>query len=226
MTPYERNTFSEEELILDQKRLINQEWNEVQFIIPDMDGALIDEVGVILQSHSSITNRAIGCLYIDNFQIYGEAAYSIDFAKQFEEFKCVTPFAHNRGEWLLQNDFMKCISDGECSSFIRDYYTKDIIIEADITPISRVSHGLIFRALGIKRHYLIGFDGEGKASLILNDFGHQRLVSVPFNWESDKKYRMKLICKVLEHESDHLFGFGSLEKGEWNISACKVNEEV
>ena len=240
LTPYVRNTFNSKSITLEKIELKNQQWNEIHFVIPDTDGAMIDEVGFIIESPSILTSRAIGALYLDNFHIYGDSEYSIDFSKQFVEFKSVTPFSHNNGEWNLLENSMECISLDNSSCYTGNYYTENARIEAEIEPLSGISHNLIFRAKGIQMHYLAGFDGEGKASLILNNFGYERLVTVPFEWRLENKYVFKIECNgnqirfsidgqnVIEHSdsrfSEGMFGFGCLEKGIAKISSFKIKE--
>ncbi|MBS4189739.1 ADP-ribosylglycohydrolase family protein [Bacillus sp. FJAT-49705] len=229
LTPYVRKTYKQDEIRLQPVVLKNQDWNHIEFIIPETDGDFIDEIGYIVQSPSTLTNRAFGRFFLDQFHISGNADYSIDFEKQSVEFKCITPFAHNNGEWTLDDGSMKCESINECSSYTGNYYAKDFIVGAVITPESGFSHCVIFRAIGVKRHYLAGLDGEGQVSLILNDFGLKRLESVPFQWELGKSYHFKITCrgsnitfsiddKILIQTSDSrlsygMYGYGCLEAG-------------
>ncbi|WP_054950357.1 ADP-ribosylglycohydrolase family protein [Numidum massiliense] len=241
LTPYVRDTYTQEDLTSESITLQNKAWQKITFTIPDTDGAVIDEIGYIIQSPSPLTNRALGCLYIDNFHVFGNADYTIDFSKQFEEFKCITPFAHNLGEWSLTGDYMTCVAPKEgCSAYSGNYYAQDASIAANVQPISGESHCLIFRALGIKRHYLVGFDGPGRVSLIKNDFGYERLLTVPFAWEHGKNYYFHIECRgsrfvfsingqvVLECEDDRfeygMFGFGCLAEGETNIRHFHIRD--
>lgn len=240
LTPYVRNTWNKEDILLEPIVLRDQEWNHIEFTIPDTDGALIDEVGYVVTSPSTLTFRAFGRFYIDNFHIYGDAEYSIDFNKQVEEFKSITPFAHHNGEWSLEDGSLKCVTEENCSSYSGNYYSKDLVLEAEVTPISGHSHNLIFRARGTERHYLAGFDGVGQVSMILNDFGYNRLQTVPFAWEHGVTYRFKMECKgsgltfsvndqvLIQLENNHfnsgMFGLGSLEKGETKYNSVKIEE--
>lgn len=238
--PYIRNTFTKECMILEKIELENHRWISVQFTIPDTSGALIDEIGYILESPSTSLERAFGAIYLKNFHIFGNSEYTIDFSKQAVEFLSITPFAHHNGKWSLNGDKMTCLSEGNCSSYTGNYYTKDAIIEFDVHPVSGDSHKMIFRAQGIQRHYLVGFDGVDKVSLILNDFGYERLITVPFIWGIGEKYRFQVQYKgknirfsiddeiILEYEDDKItsgmIGIGCLDKGELDISSFKVKE--
>ncbi|NQD67262.1 ADP-ribosylglycohydrolase family protein, partial [Bacillus haikouensis] len=240
LTPYVRNTFTGEELIQDGISLRNQGWNDLQFIVPHTEGAVIDEVGFIIRTNSPLTNRALGCLYIGEFHVSGQASYEIDFSKQFVEFLSITPFAHHRGEWKLEEKQMRYTSTDHCSSYTGNYYSSDYDVEVNVHPESGESHCLIIRANGIKRQYLVGFDGIGKVSLIRNDFGYTRLKTVAYNWKLGENYLFNVQCEgeylkfsingeaILELQDDvysqGMFGFGCLEKGEGTLTHFKVNE--
>jgi ADP-ribosylglycohydrolase len=240
LIPYVRNTFNKEEMTLSPIILKEQKWNDLVFTIPDTNGAMIDEVGFIIKSPSPLSNRALGQLYLDEFRIYGNSKYSIDFRKQAVEFLSITPFSHNRGKWSLFNDRMKCITTENCASLTGNYYSKNFILESKIRPISGFRHGLIFRALGAERHYYVGFDGTGSVSLLKKDFGYSKLQTTTFDWELGKTYSFKVTCVDNEmtfyindlevlHTKDIQYEYGmvglsSLEKGECDIYSFQVKE--
>jgi ADP-ribosylglycohydrolase len=240
ITPYIRKTFRQESVYLQPVILENQSWNDIQFTIPETNGDLIDEVGYLVESPSILTNRAFGRFFIDQFHIFGNADYSIDFSKQSVEFKCITPFSHHNGEWTLENNLMKYETEEDCSSYSGNYYAKDYVMEAEITPDSGKSHHLIFRAIGTERHYLAGFDGDGQVSLKQNDFGIKVLKTTAFDWEHGKTYTFKIQCigsdltlsindQVVIQANDTryshgMYGFGCHEKGEGKIHTVKISE--
>lgn len=241
LTSYVRNTHTKEEVRLNTVTPASGGWTEVEFVIPDTDGAVIDEIGWILESASPLTDRAIGSLYLGRFRVSGAADYTIDFAKQYKEFGSVTPFAQHRGKWELQGGALHCVTDGDCSAYSGNYYAKKTVVEATIRPIAGDSHCMIARAQGIMRHYLAGFDGAGTVSLIRQNFGHERLASAAFDWRHGEEYRFKLTAdgermtlmingaNVLECKDDAfaggMFGFGCLKQGENEIRDVRVYSE-
>lgn len=240
VTPYVRNTFNKMNMKLAPITLNNQAWNKIEFTIPDTDGAIIDEVGFIIESPSPLLKRAFGKLYLDEFQIYGKSSYKIDFSKQAVEFQSVTPFAHHMGSVSLEQEEMRCFSVTECSSFTGNYYSKNYKYSANVQPLSGEHHSLIFRAEGIHRHYKAGFEGKNNVSLLVNDFGLTRLIEVPFTWTYGKKYRFEVICsenvieflidgnQIFSMENDRyqrgMFGFSVLGKGEALLSQAEIEE--
>ncbi|MFY4777114.1 ADP-ribosylglycohydrolase family protein [Metabacillus sp. RGM 3146] len=240
ITPYVRNTFNQKEITLQPVSLVSKIWNCIEFQIPDTEGACIDEVGYIIKSSSTLANRAFGRILMDEFHIYGNADYHIDFSKQCEEFKSITPFSHHKGIWRLDGGHMISESIDDCSAYTGNYYAKDLQLSAVIAPLSGNSHLVIVRAGGIKRHYLAGFDGEGKVSFILNDFGYTRLKTVPYKWTHGQKYLFEVECKgecfaisingdkVLEQKDPRfqsgMYGVGSLNRGSFIIGDFKIRE--
>ncbi|MBS2970644.1 ADP-ribosylglycohydrolase family protein [Metabacillus sp. KIGAM252] len=238
LTPYVRDTFTKKEQDLAPIQMKNQSWHEVKFIIPDTKGSLIDEIGYKISSDSPSYNRAFGKLFIDEFHIYGAANYTIDFSKQCREFQSVTPFAHHRGEWSLEGNALNCKCADSCSSFTGNYYSADYSYSVDVTPMEGTSHLILFRAQGIMRHYLAGFDGEGKVSLIRNDFGYEKLEAVPFEWEHGITYTFRIDCSgsvfhffinnqlVLEAENGlfthGMYGLGCLKEGASSFQNIKI----
>ncbi|ASS66022.1 MULTISPECIES: ADP-ribosylglycohydrolase family protein [unclassified Paenibacillus] len=238
LTPYIRNTFTQKEMLLEPIKPANGQWNEISFVIPDTDGALIDEIGWILESPSPLLDRALGSLFIGRFHVGGAARYSIDFAKQAKEFGSITPFSHHRGKWELEGGVMVCRAESDAASFSGNYYGRDMIVEATVQPLEGISHLLIARAQGVMRHYLAGFDGRGTVSFIKQDFGTTRLFTAKYDWEPGQEYRFKLTAvgdaftleingeNVLECRDPSfghgMFGFGCLEGGVSGIKDAAV----
>lgn len=237
LSPYVRNAHTREEIRLAPMLPVNRQWNELEFVIPSVDGAMIDEVGWILESNSPLTNRALGSLYLGRFHVFGNADYTIDFAKQAKEFGSVTPFAHNGGQWNISGNWLHCVADGSCSSYSGNYYSENYTLEATVRPIEGTSHCLIVRALGVMRHYLVGFDGAGHVSFIRSDFGSTRVAGAAYDWTHGADYRFKVeargdaftfyineekILTCTDAAYGHgMFGFGCLAPGESFISRVR-----
>lgn len=192
ITPYVRNTYTKEVTELQKEKLKEKEWQEISFVIPDTNGSFVEEVGFAIESPSSLTERFFGKLFMDEFHIYGAQSYDIDFAKQAVEFLSVTPFAHHRGNWSLQNGNMVVESETNCASFTGHYYMKDAVIRGTITPTAGAHHAILFRAQGTQKYYQVGFAGEGKVALHLQNFGLTCLKSIDYDWEIGTTYQLEV----------------------------------
>lgn len=242
LAPYVRNTYTQQDMRLPAVTLPAGEWTSIAFVVPDTDGAMIEELGWVLESPSPLLNRAIGRLYLGELHVGGQAEYTIDMGKQAKEFGSVTPFAHHKGQWELRGPVLHNAADSGCSSYSGNYYAADMVVEATVRPLAGDSHCLVARAKGIMRHYLAGFDGKGTVSFMRNDFGCQRLISAQYEWEHGKEYRLRLVAagdrftlfvngdNVLECRdtafASGMFGFASLAPGEREFSAVRVVSEL
>lgn len=229
VTPYIRNTYSKEIIELERIELFEDAWQDLIFKIPDTEGSFAQEVGFAIDSPSPRSNRLFGKIFVDEFHIYGSSSYDIDFSKQVVEFLSVTPFAHHRGHWDLQNGNMIVKSDGHSASFTGHYYMKDALIRSVIQPLEGNHHAVVFRALGTQKYYQVGFDGKGKVSLCSNNFGLERLKTVDFDWKHEASYEFEVDIhgeevqfsingqRVLEHRVDRythgMIGFSLSETG-------------
>ncbi|MGV8980191.1 ADP-ribosylglycohydrolase family protein [Clostridium sp.] len=240
ITPYVRNTYTKEDIKLPVQVLKNKQWQKVEFIVPDTEGAMIDEVGIMVESFSPEADSALGSIFIDNFKVEGKSMYTIDFAKQSFEFLCVTPFAHNHGAWGIEDGCMSCMSIGQCEAYAGNYYTKDISVKAVVRPINGWSHNLAFRVQGAERGYHAGFNGENKVSLIVNDFEFIPLVTVDYKWGYNVDYNFEVLVKedkiyfyingeeLICHRDDKfkygMFGFSRLDAGRAHFKDIEVEE--
>ncbi|WJH34398.1 ADP-ribosylglycohydrolase family protein [Paenibacillus sp. CC-CFT747] len=217
--PYIRLAKSKKEVLQGYRKLINGEWLEVEFTIPDTDGELIDEVGLVLEAYSTRKPKSLGRLFLDEFRIYGKAKYSVDFGKQQMSFGCVTPFSHNHGAWSLTDGSMYLMTAEPSEAYAGNYFSDDYSLTVTVNPQNGYSHMLAVRAQGAMRGYHAGLDGENGVSLYVNDSGFHKLASCPYEWTFDRDYELKLTAagsvitlhidgeEVLRTE-DSRFGYG------------------
>lgn len=240
IAPYIRNTFNKEEIRIFECPVKENEWMDIEFAVSDTDGAMVDEVGIIILTEADAKTKSFGRLYIDEFRAYGKSRYEIDFAKQAKEFQCITPFSHNRGEWSLIDGKMKCVSDEGCEAYTGNYFMKNFKIRSVLQPVKGYSHNISFRCKGTQLGYHAGFDGENQVSLMLNDFGFKRLITVPYEWEYNKEYVFEIVAVdknikfsingslLIDYDDasfDHgMFGFSSIDSGETLFGRIEVEE--
>lgn len=238
VTPFIRNTYTKEIIELEKRQLHEQKWQVFEFTIPDTDGSFVEEIGFAIESPSPRTNRFFGKIYVDEFHIYGAPNYDIDFSKQAVEFLSVTPFAHHRGNWSLKHDKMIVDSDTDCASFTGHYYMKDALIRTSIKPTKGYCHAVAFRAQGTQKYYQVGFDGEGKVSLYIQNFGLELLKSVAYDWKLGQSYDFEVEIrgdeiqffingeKLLAHVDSTLkygmFGYSLSKPGECSFGRIEV----
>lgn len=195
ITPYVRNSSTKELVYLKSLTLEEKTWTKIEFTIPDLDGAVCDEVGISLESNSRIRAYDYGFLYLDDFTITGKANYSIKMDKQKLEFRTITPFAINHGAWNIEEDKLSvmCLNHGEAVT--GNYYTQDVEIETDITIESKNNGLLALRVQGAQRGYYGGFY-KGKIVIGKTVNGKfEVLKNKAFEITRDKEYKVKFRCE-------------------------------
>ncbi|GAA4840977.1 ADP-ribosylglycohydrolase family protein [Paenibacillus vulneris] len=219
IAPYVRLAKSKKELVQGYIKLVNQEWIHVEFDIPDSEGELIDEVGIVLEAYSTRKPKSLGRVFIDEFRIYGKADYRIDFGKQSMDFGCVTPFAHNHGAWSLVDGTMYLMTAEPSEAYTGSYFARDYSVSVKINPQIGDSHLVAIRAQGAMRGYHAGFDGKDQVAIYINDFGYKKLVSASYAWQFNQEYDLKVTAQgntitlsingeqVLTH-TDDTWGYG------------------
>jgi ADP-ribosylglycohydrolase len=190
--PYVRLAKSKRDLLQGYTKLVNNEWLHVEFRIPDGEGELIDEVGIVLEGYSPGKAKSLGRIFIDEFKITGKSDYTIDFGKQSINFGCVTPFAHNHGAWSIVKGAMSLLTSEPCEAYTGNYYAKDYSVSLRINPQNGYSHMVAVRAQGAMRGYHIGLDGENQVSLYINNFGFTKLAGCQFQWQFNQEYNFKV----------------------------------
>ncbi|WP_019003876.1 ADP-ribosylglycohydrolase family protein [Cohnella sp.] len=219
IAPYVRLAKSKKELVQGYIKLVDQQWLDVEFDIPDSEGELIDEVGIVLEAYSTRKPKSLGRIFIDEFRIYGKANYSIDFKKQTMSFGCVTPFSHNHGAWSIEDGAMYLMTAEPSEAYTGNYFAQDYSVSVKLNPQSGYSHLVAVRAQGAMRGYHAGFDGENQVSLYINDFGFKKLASRSYEWRFNQTYDFQVTVQghtltlsingeqVLQHQDDK-FGYG------------------
>jgi len=192
LSPYVRNTFTNEDVVIRGMIIKDEGWVNISFTIPDLDGAVVDEVGIILEGNSPSKNKDLGRLFIDEFKIFGKSYYSIDIKKQKKEFGSITPFSHNNGAWSIEGDYMEAITIEHAEAMTGNYFMKDACIKGIIIPENGDSHLISARVQGALRGYYAGFDGKDRASILLNNKSISRIASAEFKWEYGKEYSLEL----------------------------------
>lgn len=193
VTPYVRLAHSGREIRLARRQLPREEWCEVRFSLPDTDGDLICETGILLEGFATPNQTACGALYLDEFSVCGKAAYTIDFKKQRVNFGNISPFVMNTrtiGAFELLDGGMQAISCGQSEAYSGSYYAADYEISVPVRPQSGAGHMIAVRAQGAMRGYFAGFAEKGFLSVWANDFGLEKLAEVPFEWRNDTQYTL------------------------------------
>ena len=194
LNPYVRNSSNKQDILLGGMVIKEEGWNKISFIIPELSGAMVDEIGLLLEANSPEKNRDFGCLYIDDFSITGKGSYTIDISRQKKEFASITPFSHNHGAWEIEQGLMEAMCLEHAEAMTGNYHMTDVRVTGRITPRTGSSHLVSARVQGALRGYYGGFTRNG-VSLFCNNKGMKQLASCSFKWEYNREYSVEIIAK-------------------------------
>ena len=194
VAPYIRTAFDRKEWIGGSVKLVQSEWKTLEFTVPDTNGALIDEVGLVLQPNTPSKSRTVGCVYLDDFRVDSLQDYRICFAKQKKEFGTVTPFAVDHGAWEVTEGKLSLMCCGEAFAYAGNYYAGDCLVSTEVLPLHGDSQLLLLRAMGAMRFYAAGFEGS---SIVIykNNFGFETLAQKEFSREEGRQYLLTFAAR-------------------------------
>ena len=184
--PYARETFKKRNLLGRDFELKEGVWTDIEFVLPDSEGASLDEIGLKIEVLSG--EKYLGKLLVKDFSVTGKAKYAVDFSKQRAEFATVTPGAANRGFWNLEGASLLGMSVGRAEFYLGNYYTRDIRFSTTITPLAGEGHGVLFRSKGAMMGYAVAFSAPGKIAFFKNDYGLILVQEKAFDWKIGRTY--------------------------------------
>lgn len=188
--PYVRTMSDKKNHMQGYIKLVQDNWIDVTFTIPETNGDLIDEVGIIIEGYSPAKAKTLGNLYLDDFSITGKCAYSIAIPKMRKDFGCITPFSMDHGAWDREGGTLNLMRCEPAFAYAGNYYSTDYSVSVPVTPLNGQSHLLLARAQGAMRAYAAGFGEDNSVVLLKNDFGFSELARSTFSWECGKTYQL------------------------------------
>ncbi|MCX7023902.1 MAG: ADP-ribosylglycohydrolase family protein [Spirochaetes bacterium] len=184
--PYARETHGKRILEGAAFELAPGIWTDIEYVLPDTDGASIDEIGIKVEVLTD--ERCLGKIFIKDFSVTGKARYAVDFAKQRAEFATITPGVANRGFWNLEGDSLLGMSVGRAEFYAGNYYSRDIRFSTTVTPLAGDGHGILFRAKGAMMGYAVVLASPGRIAFLRNDHGLAVVEEKPFAWHAGGTY--------------------------------------
>jgi len=167
-------------------------WTEIRFSIPELDGEAVDEIGLRIEYFGRL--KFLGHLHVGSFTIEGPGHTRIDPANEVEEWDAISRFTWNRGYWKLENGRITGLTATDADIWTGHAYARDVVVTADLMPLSGASHLITARAQGTSRFYAAGFH-EGKAVILKNDFGTTILAETEFAPEAGRAHVLALSAR-------------------------------
>lgn len=195
VAPYVRTCSDRKDHLQGYVKLVQGQWIDVTFTIPDTHGDVVDEVGIVVEGYAPASAKTLGMIYLDEFTICGKSACTIAIAKQKKDFASVTPFSVDHGAWDLYGGTLNLMRCEPAFAYTGNYYARDYRCSAPVTPHNGESHLLVARAQGAQRCYAAGLGQTGEAVILKNDFGFTPLARCSFDWQPEQTYQVELRCQ-------------------------------
>ncbi len=219
-----------DKLIISDTFPLNNALNDFSFTLPSIDGGLICEIGLITNAKE---------ITIDDFEVYGNPSYSVDFSKESIErwyfsHRELTQFTTYKGlyELIDGNLALSCSDVG--AVYTGSQRWGEIALSVNVIPKFGNNHRVIFNNKGNFNNYILELSGD-KISLIRNFESEKVLTSVDFNLVHDTSYSISIINRdkkievylnekaILSYEDSFLVSGGGVGFGVKNGSRCYFN---
>ncbi len=206
VTPFVTCAMSGSRIDLPGVCLSQEKWQEVVFIVPDLNGDEVHDIGWHIALTLQEPPWAFDRLLIDDISVTGKMDYTIDLTRQREEFAQITPFSFNESSGMLEGDTLRfSVPELEFAAggqaFTGNYYMRDTEMRAEVTIDEGESAMLLLRAQGTRRYYALGFLQHGEAAIVRYDSGTKTvLCRAGCDWEQGKQYRLTASAKGDELE--------------------------
>lgn len=155
------------------------EWTQLEWRIPPMTGACIDQVGVLVTAMH--TPRLTESAFLDDLDWDGAPEFAFDFAKERMETDASSQWTFVRGYWCLEGDAYVGSGVGQNETYSGDLGWGDYTVSAGVRPINGDAHLLLARAQGAMRSYALALL-PGRVALLRNEAGYVEVASAPFEW--------------------------------------------
>jgi len=201
LTPYVLGALSNKEYRAAPVLLRDSQAEQViAYDIPDLEGDMVREVGLHIESASPPKFFDGSRVLVRSFAIRGKAAYTLKVSKLPKEFGSILGFSHNHGAWEIEEGRIHCLSDGHAEAMTGNYFTRDCRVEGSLLPVNGGSHLVSIHVQGAQRGYYGGLAVGGKAVLMKNCDGRAEVLAFcDFDWRLDREYKV-----AIEHSGGKL----------------------
>ena len=170
-------------------------WSDLTFDIPAIEGGLIAEAGVVFCP--SNTWGGVLTAYLDDFIVTGKADYTIDFNLERNEVwhlfhREVSQFTYLQGRWAIENGLLYGNGVEYAEAYTGYHDWKDYTFTGTILPAVGGRHMLNFRVQGGIRSYAAGLTAPNKLGLYKNNNGYTLLAETDFKWETGGEYTLAI----------------------------------
>ena len=182
-------------------RLEKGVWTELSYQIPAIEGALLDEAGVVLTAAAENSGLCDLAVLVDDLMLGGKFSYVIDFSKENIEcwpsgHKEVSQFTRWKGQLCLE-DGRLLLSGADCAEgYTGRHDWTNYRCSAQLTPVIGEGHFLLAAVQGACRSILAGFGPEETFALWEKTRrGLRLLAKTDFSWQAGETYEITVTVK-------------------------------
>lgn len=181
-------------------RLEKGEWKKMEFAIPAMKGALLEEAGICFHVEGKQTEVFETVGMIDDLYVDGAPDYSVEFVNEKEEVwtgihREISQFTKLKGLMYLEDGCLNLSCADFAEAYTGHHDFRDYRAEFTFIPVTGEHHMLNVRVQGAIRSYAAGLLPDGKIGILKNDNGYKILKDAPFAWENGKEYTIAVVVK-------------------------------
>lgn len=173
------------------KALVPGQWHELEYRIPPLHGACLNEAGVVFRNMGEPWS---GSALLADFDWSGTPDFSFDFVRERHEYDAISQWTYLRGYWRLEGGGYHGSGNEISETYSGDIEWTDYVLHARLTPLSGGHHFVLARVGGGLRSYALGLTPNG-LTLYKNARGYQLMASASLDWQHNQSYELSLSVK-------------------------------
>lgn len=171
-------------------------WVTMEYQIPALEGAVIDEVGFCIHVGGERGGGKEVAVLIDDLYTDGTAAYSIEMDCENEEIwtqahREITQFTKLKGLLYLEDGQLNLSACDFAEIYTGRHDWKDYRAEFFLTPLTGEHHMVNVRVQGAIRSYAVALLPGKRAGILKNENGYRLLADAAFAWEPGREYAIR-----------------------------------
>lgn len=175
-------------------------WRTLEFRIPAMEGALLEEAGICFHVDGAHMNALAFVGMIDDLYVEGAPDYSIEFVHEEEEVwtvlhREISQFTKLKGLMYLEDGRLHLSCADFAEAYTGHHNWEDYCASFAVTPLTGEHHMVNVRVQGAIRSYAVGLLPEGKAAILKNDNGYTVLAETSYVWQKGREYSITVTVR-------------------------------
>lgn len=176
------------------------EWVRLEFDIPHMDGALLEEAGFLFCVPGDSFGPVEFDAFADDMEYFGQPDYSVDLERETTEMRTqthyeITQFTRVKGWAWIDKTWLHLTGSDFGELYTGSHRFEDYMLKTRLRPCLGEKHYLNVRVQGAAYSYAVGLHGKGKLALLKNTNGYRELAVIDYPWEYEQEYRFAVRVK-------------------------------